>query len=112
MSGAKLWPLALLLVTLGFSSVPFVFAVALFSRERRRTFFYVCVQAFFCVFALEEQLLVLALDGERSFERDLPAGLHGALDSAHGLRSFVWRTELTRVLEHVLHEAVALKDVV
>src|SRR5438094_7038476 len=69
-------------------------------------------QTLFCVVTLKEQLLVLALEGQRSFQRNLPAGLHGALDATDGLRRFVRRTELARILHHIFHEAVALVNVI
>ena len=83
-----------------------------FALNIRRTLLHVRSQAFLRVFALEEQLLVLAFDRQRRLHRNLPAGLHGALDAPHGLRGLVGRAELLGVLHDVFHEAVALEDVV
>src|SRR5208337_4368422 len=84
----------------------------LFCFEHRRPLFHVCGQAFLCVFTLEEQLLILAFDGEGGFHRNLPAGLHRTLDAAHGLGSLVRRAKLFGILHDVFHEAVALVNVV
>src|SRR5256712_13479126 len=87
-------------------------ALRLFCFELGRALLDVCSQAFLCIFTLEQQLLVLALEGQRCFQRNLPAGLHGALDATDGLRCFVRWTELARVFHHVFHEAVALVNVI
>src|SRR5690242_12483856 len=84
----------------------------LFRLEVRWALLYVRGQAFLGVFALEEQLLVLALDRQSRFHRDLPASLHRALDAAHGFRSLVGRAELLGVFHDVFHEAIALENVV
>src|SRR5437762_10562862 len=85
---------------------------ALFGFKLCRPLLDVSGQTLFCVVTLKEQLLVLALEGQRSFQRNLPAGLHGALDATDGLRRFVRRTELARILHHVFHEAIALVNVI
>src|SRR5271165_1324854 len=69
-------------------------------------------QAFLRVLALEQQLLVLAFDGQGRLHRNLPARLHGALDSSDGFRRLVGRAELLGVLHDVFHEAVTLENVV
>src|SRR5258707_14965698 len=79
----------------------------LFSFELCWPLLYVGGQAFFRILALEENLLVFAFHGQCGFHRNLPAGLHGALDASDGLRGFVWRTELARVFHDVFHEAIA-----
>src|SRR5207253_2431393 len=84
---------------------------ALFGFKLCRPLLDVSSQAFLCIFTLEKQLLVLALEGQRSFQRNLPAGLHGALDATYRFRRFVGRAELARILHHVFHEAVALVNV-
>src|SRR6266568_179596 len=94
------------------SSVPSVVDAFSFRLELRRTLLHVCRQAFFCILALEKQLLVFPLDSKRRLHRDLPAGLHCALDPSHGFRGFVGRAELARVLHDVFHEAFALVNVV
>src|SRR5579862_9131258 len=80
--------------------------------ERRRPLLDICGQSLFRVIALEQDLLILALNGECGFHWNLPACLHGALDAAHSLSGFVGRAELARILHDVLYEAVALVDVV
>ena len=84
----------------------------LFRFEVGWSLLHICCQTFLRVFALEEQLLVLAFDCERRLQRNLPSRLDGALDSAYGLSSLVGRGELARVLQNVFYEAIALKDVV
>src|SRR5580704_9176574 len=84
----------------------------LFGLEYRRSLFHISRQAFLGVFALEEQLLVFALDRESRLHGNLPSGLHCALDPSYGLCGLVWRAELLRVFDHVFHEAIALVDVV
>src|SRR5207253_10336967 len=64
-------------------------------------------EAFLRVFALEELLLQLALDGERGLERDLPTGLDGTLDASDGLRGFVRRAEALRVFDHAIPPLLA-----
>src|SRR5207249_1047395 len=61
-------------------------------------------EPFLRVLALEQELLQLALHGQRRLERDLRAALHRALDAAHGLRRLVRRAELLGVLLHLVHE--------
>src|SRR5581483_7230896 len=73
---------------------------------------YVRSEAFFRVFTLEQQLLIFTFDRQSRFHWNLPARLHGALDAAYGLCSLVGWAELAGVLHDVLHEAVALVDVV
>src|SRR4051812_41647722 len=69
-------------------------------------------QTFFCVFALEQQLLIFTFHRERRLHRNLPSGLHRALDSSHRFGGLIWRAELASVLHDVFHEAFAFKDVV
>src|SRR5260370_31857476 len=80
--------------------------------ERRGPFFHVGGQTFLAVIALEQDLLILALDGQSRFHWDFPSCLHGPFDASHSLRGFVRRCDLTRVLHDVLREPVALEDVV
>src|SRR5213080_688821 len=85
---------------------------ALFGFKLCRALLDVSSQAFLCIFTLEKQLLVLALEGQRSFQRNLPAGLHAALDATYRFRRFVRRAELARVFHDVFHEAVTLVNVI
>src|SRR5690606_31962445 len=62
--------------------------------------------------ALEEELLQLALDRQRLADRQLPAGLHRALDVADRLRRGVRRREPPGVLHDLAHEGVAAVGVV
>src|SRR5207245_7808795 len=48
--------------------------------KRRGALLHVCRQAFLRVFALEQQLLVLAFHGPFGLHGDLPTGLHRAFD--------------------------------
>src|SRR5215469_2088093 len=91
--------------------------VSIFNRrllrgEGGRPLLHVRRQPFFRVFALEEQLLVLTLDGEGRFHGNLPARLHRTLDASHSLGRLVGRAELAGVLHDVFHEVVALEDVI
>src|ERR1700677_2903592 len=87
-------------------------ASALFGFEYRGTFFHVRGQAFFCVFTLKENLLILALHGQRGLHGNFPTSLHGAFDSSHSLSSLVWRTKLPGVFDHVLNKAIAFLNIV
>src|SRR5450432_3206279 len=78
----------------------------------RGPFLYIRGQALFCVFALEEDLLIFALDGQCRLHGNLPAGLDCAFDASDGLCGFVGRAELARVFHDVFHESVALVNVV
>src|SRR5271169_3053995 len=69
-------------------------------------------QAFLRILALEQQLLVLTLYGQRRLHRNLPARLHRSLDASYSLRRLIGWAELLGILQDVLHEAVALEDVV
>src|SRR5580698_6534704 len=69
-------------------------------------------QTFFGVITLEQDLLVLALNRQRGFHWNLPSRLHGTLNASYGLRSFVWWRELACVFHDVLHEAIALENIV
>ena len=80
--------------------------------KHRRPLLHVRRQAFLRIFALKQQLLVLALDGQRRLHRNFPSRLHRALDASHGLRRLVGRAELLGVLHDVLHEAVTLEHIV
>src|SRR5215469_14532847 len=84
----------------------------LFRSERSGTFFHVRCQTLLGVVALEQQLLVFPLQRQRRLDRNLPSGLHRALDPAHRLGRLVGRTELPRVLHDVVHEPFALEDVI
>src|SRR5690606_12739516 len=59
------------------------------------------------VLALEQQLLELALHGQRLGQRKLRAGLDRPLDVPHRLGRPVRRRELRGVLQHFLQEGVA-----
>src|SRR5437899_12019685 len=76
---------------------------ALFGFQLSRPLLDVSSQAFLCIFTLEKQLLVLALEGQRSFERNLPAGWLGALDATYRFLRFVGRAGLARILHRGLH---------
>src|SRR4051812_22998139 len=78
--------------------------IKLFRRERCRPLVHVGRDAFLRIVALEEDLLVLAFEGQRGFHRNLPTALHGALDAAYRFCRLVRRTELPRVLHDVFHE--------
>src|SRR5687767_10326704 len=54
----------------------------LLSSKRRLPLLVVGAEAFLGIVALEEVLLELPFHRERRFERNLPTGLHGALDPA------------------------------
>src|SRR5438552_6718041 len=62
---------------------------ALFGFKLCRALLDVSSQAFLCIFTLEKQLLVLAIVGQRSFQRHLPAGLHAALNASYRFRRLV-----------------------
>src|SRR5438874_11080325 len=78
--------------------------------ELRGALLEVCGDTFFGVGAFEQELLIFALEGEAGFQRKLPAGLHGALDASHGLGGLVWRAELARVLQNLVHEIVVVEN--
>src|SRR5215472_17029200 len=79
-----------------------------FVRELGHLLADVGVEPFLRVLALEEQLLQLALDGERLRERHLRTGLHRAFDVPDRLGGLVRRRELLRVGHHVAHEPLAV----
>src|SRR5438552_11707973 len=85
---------------------------ALFGFKLCRPLLDVSSQAFLCIFTLEKQLLVLALEGQRRFQRNLPAGLHCPLDASNRLGRFVRRAELACIFHDVFHEAIALVNVI
>src|SRR6266566_2471312 len=85
---------------------------ALFGFKLCRPLLDVSGQTLFCVVTLKEQLLVLALEGQRRFQRNLPAGLHCPLDASNRLGRFVRRAELACIFHDVFHEAIALVNVI
>src|SRR2546429_4478458 len=87
-------------------------SAGLLRRKYRRTLLHIGGKTFFRVVALEQYLLVLSLDGQRRLHGNLPSRLHRTFDASHSLCGLVRRRELARVLHDVLHEAVALEDVV
>src|SRR5215469_1518125 len=62
------------------ADIPTGMVNALFGSERCGTFVHVCCQTLLGVVALEQQLLVFTLQRQRRFHRNLPPGLHRALD--------------------------------
>src|SRR4029077_3819869 len=84
----------------------------LLRRKYGRTLLHIRGQAFFRVIALKQNLLILSLDSQSRFHRDLPSGLHRTLDTSDSLCGLVRRRELARVLHDVVHEPVALENVV
>src|SRR5579863_338446 len=62
----------------------------------------------FGVFALEAELLQLALDGQVFGESDLGAGLDGAFDTTYRFGGLVGRAELFRVGHHLVPVAFRL----
>src|SRR5437773_823444 len=91
----------------GVTRAPFLLAA-----ELRGTLLHVGGKSLLGILAREKLLLQLALDRQRLAERNLEAGLDGALDAAHGLRGLGGREELPRVLHHLRVEALRLEDVV
>src|SRR6266404_6313568 len=77
------------------------------SFEYRLAFVHVRVQAFFCIFGLEQLLLQFAFERQRGLEWYLTSCVHGALDSPDGARGFVGRRELARVSNDLLHKVRA-----
>src|SRR5690349_22441962 len=72
-----------------------------FPFEVRFSFIHICVQTFFGIFRLKQELLKLALQRETRFERKLRATLHRAFDAPDRARSFLRRGELACVLHHL-----------
>src|ERR1700730_8930890 len=70
--------------------------------ELRHALLLVRRDAFLGVLALEQELLQLPFDRQRRLRREVPTGLHRALDAAHGLRCLVRRDELAGVVHDLL----------
>src|ERR1700730_16845285 len=87
-------------------------SAALLCLERCRTLLHVRRQTFLGVFALEQQLLIFALQGQRGFHRNFPSRLHRALDASNGFRCLIGRAELGSIFHDVFHEILALVNVV
>src|SRR6266851_8780411 len=94
------------------TSCPWWFALSLFRLEYGRPFLHVRSQAFSGVFALEQELLILALHRQGGLHRNLPPRLHCALDPPHRFCCLVGGAELAGVFHDVLHEIIALVNVV
>src|SRR5271166_7022225 len=81
-------------------------------REPGWALFDIGGQSFLCVFTLEEQLLMFALQSQARFQRDLPAGLNRALDASHGFRGFVGWAKLASIFHRAVHKVFVGQDFV